>query len=318
MIYVDMTGRCGNQFFQYAFARKLMCLHPDQSLHINFSNVERWRVKTHDDSFSDQLQYFQVMPYTSSSEAQNALQTYGSLKQNHAFRNYQFKRKVANKFKIRRLHDFALHTLNKKNIYREDESQDNIFLPVATDNIFVKGYFENSKYFNDIRDILLYEFTPRQPIPEKNQHLYDMINQRQSVCVSFRKWGEVSEQVAKERDVCGKEYYEKAIETMHQIFPDCVFVVFSNDIEWVKNNFRFKYETVFEDGTDEIWEKMRLMYSCKHFIMSTSTFCWWAQYLCRNPQKKVISPKQWYADVTKVCYLLQSEWTKISTEENNG
>lgn len=311
MIYVDMTGRCGNQFFQYAFARKLMLLNPSQPLHINFYNVERWRKKLNDDTFSDQLQYFNVLPYSSALTQEDAVTKYGSVKQRKAFKNYQLKRKIANKFKIKSIHKLALHSLNKNSIYREDECKDNILLPAKTENVFIKGYFENPEYFDDIRDILLKEFTPKMPQPEKNTGLYDIINKRESVCISFRRWSEVSDNVAKERDVCSKEYYEKAIEEMHNLFPDCAFVVFSNDIEWVKNNFEFKYETIFEDGTDEIWEKLRLMYSCKHFIMSTSTFCWWAQYLCRNNKKTVIAPNRWTNDDSKPSKLLSDDWIKI-------
>ena len=36
------------------------------------------------------------------------------------------------------------------------------------------------------------------------------------------------------------------------------------------------------------------MYSCKHFIISNSSFSWWAQYLSRNEQKVVVSPNRWY------------------------
>ena len=41
------------------------------------------------------------------------------------------------------------------------------------------------------------------------------------------------------------------------------------------------------------YETLRLMYLCKHFVMSNSSFSWWAQYLSDNPDKIVIAPEYW-------------------------
>lgn len=312
MIYTNVTGRCGNQLFQYAFARKISLITGDKDLSFDFFNVKRWQDKTGDFSFDDQLKHFCVLPYTATFDNKDFFEGFASKKQMAAHKKDMFFCKVFKKLtgSYKKWQQVYEPRLNKLGIYCHENAAT---APLYTKEKekFIKGYFENRAYFDDIKEKLIEEFTPIYPEKEKNKALYDIIRSKNSVCVSFRRWSEVSEEVKKEREVCTKEYYEKAVKKIKELVPDAVFVVFSNDVEWVKDNFDFGDNPVyFEDGTDEIWEKLRMMYSCKHFIMATSTFTWWAQYLCRNENKIVVSPKSWYAG-NKESFLIDKDFIKV-------
>ena len=71
------------------------------------------------------------------------------------------------------------------------------------------------------------------------------------------------------------------------------YIVFSDDVEWCKNNMDFPENTIYENHGNTIYEKLKVMSNCKNFIISNSTFSWWAQFMSNNQNKKVIAPKKW-------------------------
>ena len=69
-----------------------------------------------------------------------------------------------------------------------------------------------------------------------------------------------------------------------------VFYIFSTgarDIEYIKKNYSFKYLVKYINLDNPDYEELRLMTMCKHFILSNSSFSWWAQYLCEYKEKIV-------------------------------
>lgn len=101
-----------------------------------------------------------------------------------------------------------------------------------------------------------------------------------------------------------EDYYKQAM----AVFPNKVFIVFSDDIEWCKKQDTFK-DCIFSEGHSEL-EDMNKMASCEHNIIANSSFSWWAAWLNPNPNKKVLAPKNWFTN-SEMKMNLPTSWIKI-------
>lgn len=88
-------------------------------------------------------------------------------------------------------------------------------------------------------------------------------------------------------DLTQTDYYQKAMAE----FPGRKFLVFSDDINWCKQQRVFE-NCEFSEGRTEL-EDLNLMTHCNGHIIANSTFSWWGAYLGKG---KVVAPKAWYAD----------------------
>ena len=53
MIYLDVVGRCGNQMFQYAFAKKVSILNNNDEITIDFFHVYKEAENRQDVTFKN-------------------------------------------------------------------------------------------------------------------------------------------------------------------------------------------------------------------------------------------------------------------------
>ncbi len=309
-----ISGRLGNQMFQYAFAKAVKIVQGGTGqLVLNFKRV--YQAGNEESGFEDSLKYFNVEPYKT--EKGNLVLKYCSIWQIIVYLAYVASIKL---FHADYSGEHWLSLLRKMGLLyssffdnRYSIYDRHLHSVVRWNCLVCLGKYENPLYFNHIRPILLLDFTPKEVPLSKNRHLYEIIENCNSVCVSVRRGDYLSSKFKKDFFICDEAYFKKAIEIVKQKIDNPVLIFFSDDIDWVKEHVESDLPSYYESGTDPVWEKLRLMYSCKHFIISNSTFSWWAQYLSRNEKKIVISPDRWGNDVrhNNVSYLLSDYFVKV-------
>lgn len=163
------------------------------------------------------------------------------------------------------------------------------------DRAYLVGCWQSEKYFEDIRKEVRRAFTFNTPELSETMKNYERkIKESNSVCVHIRR-GDYLELNDIYGGICTPAYYEKAMKQMEEWYSDCHFFVFTNDVSWVKQNYKQDNLTIVEGNDEDTgYIDMYLITQCKHFILANSSFSWWGCYLSSSQEKKVIAPKQWF------------------------
>nr|WP_297707428.1 alpha-1,2-fucosyltransferase [uncultured Butyrivibrio sp.] len=298
-VHLYIRGNCGNQFFQYAFARYIQ-EKTDAELIINYSKARGKAIFKESDNL---LQDYETVPYKYESNM-----GWGGF----MFRLFKLFRYVFGLTSMKkRTYRFLLRCakiLPPLGIYYFDAAY-YPFPIYKKKNIYVYGYFESPRYFEEIDEKIKKELTPRNAALEQNKDLLDVINNSESVCVTIKR-RDITDPVY-QYDI---SYFYRAIEYLKKELDNPVFVVFSDDVEWCRNNIKVDANLMFETPNNPIWEKIRLMSSCKHFIIHNSTFSWWAQHLSKNKMKKVIAPSKWMQRDDQPIDIYEKGWIYLTPE----
>lgn len=168
----------------------------------------------------------------------------------------------------------------------------------SPDNIYLIGYFQSWKYFDEIRDELIRELQPPDSPEGENREILSKIEACNSVAVHVRRGDYFSiEENRRLFGVYDMGYFHNAIEMISKKIPNPVFFVFSDDIDWVRKNLVSDQKMIYVgNNRNNPAEDLRLMYSCRHDILSNSSFSWWGAWLNQNKDKIVIAPEKWLSD----------------------
>lgn len=165
-------------------------------------------------------------------------------------------------------------------------------------NTLFRGTWQSEKYFDNVSDQIRQLFSFKvNLINDRTKHMLDIIKSKQSpISIHVRRDDYLSSKyVSGFGGICTIEYYNKAVERIKEEVIDPVFYIFSDDINWCRENLKLEQGVFIDWNTGkESWQDMFLMSQCKHNIIANSSFSWWGAWLNSNSEKIVIAPRIWW------------------------
>lgn len=292
MIVLTLGGGLGNQMFQYAFARKLQKLTGDEELKFTGYHLEG---TGNSDRMLFNLNIREGVTFCSPGE-QKKVEQFQEKELNilHYF-------KVLSRY-IKGAAPWYIRQLSKKGFYTTFSLYDEQKYEISNAPVkYVEGAYQTYIYWQDMIPEIRAELKVKKEPSGENRKLIEEMQACESVCVHIRRGDYLAPQFA-HLNVCDEGYYMEAMQRMQEQRPDAVFYIFTNnhkEVEWIKENYHFDgFHVRYVDLDNPDYEELRLMYNCKHFIISNSTYSWWGQFLSDNEDKIVMAPSVWNREMS--------------------
>lgn len=264
MIIVKIMGGLGNQLFTYAFAYALAKERNTQViLDKQIYQTNYLLRKCNLDSFT--IRYSkELIPFSLGH------------------------RKLANKI-YNRLHDFYLKIMYHPEIICEEEQFGIQHIEINQKNLYLKGYWQNYRYFHQYRNDLINEFSLKNP-SDHIKFIADKASKEMPIAMHVRR-GDYK--TFKGGKCLSMSYYRDALAYLKK---ECGYKnpiwIFTDDVDFCRKIFgeekNIFYIAQIEGISDE--EEFYIMTKCTHYIIANSTFSWWAAYLSEAKEKKVVAP----------------------------
>lgn len=187
--------------------------------------------------------------------------------------------KVLRKIKLRILNPL---TITEKDPFELMIFEDKTF----QNNLYLDGYWQNYRYFNNYKEDLQKQFIPnKEELSAETNRLKNEIIENHGIVVHVRRGDYITFKGGSCLDL---SYYKKSIDHIRRFDPTARVYFFSDDINYIKENFNDVDNSFIIPETFTDIESFYLMSQGRHFVISNSTFSWWAAYLSNYQKDSII------------------------------
>lgn len=278
LVVVNIKGGFGNQLFQYATA---LAISIKNNARLKIVLDKQYKLEKFKNEF--RLNYLNINYQLAEKEEIKKLKN--STDKINLFYKILRKLKIPCKFyKSTHINDSDGHKPNSKILNAEAPC-------------YIDGWCVKEIYFSKIKSKLSNIFKYKYELSDYSKKIKLNIINSNSVAIHFRRGDYLN--VSDFFNLLDNDYYKNSIKIMNSLSKKNTFYIFSDDIMWVKSNFKMDINMNFielpeKNSVRKDLEEFFLMKFCKHQIIANSSFSWWAAYLNDNKNKKVIYPKKWY------------------------
>lgn len=146
----------------------------------------------------------------------------------------------------------------------------------------------------------------------RNKSILNEIRNSQAVFIHVRRGDYLSPKyIERFKGCCTLDYYESAIAYVKKKVANPHFFIFSDDLQWTKDNLQVANPTYIDWNTAENSPlDMYLMSECKYAIIANSTFSYWGAML--GTKKEIVTyPARWINPPFSIGDLFPIGWVKI-------
>ena len=194
-----------------------------------------------------------------------------------------------NTFELKSLNELQVQFIDmEQHPYTKTESHyhfDEDLFNNCPDWLSLVGFFQSEKYFLNVRDELLEDFTFKDGLDGIAQDAIKNIENPIALHIrrtDYAKYGH--------HPIQPISYYQEALEHFDK---DRNVIIFSDDPLWCHDEGTFADDRFLISENDHLLD-LAMMRLCSDFIIANSSFSWWGAWMSTNENKKVIAPKNWF------------------------
>jgi hypothetical protein len=181
------------------------------------------------------------------------------------------------------------------------EPLDHLMLEVRdfSGDLLLDGYWQSEAYFSGAQNDVRQDLTLAFEMSPDDLSIRCSMQATGSVSLHVRRGDYVTEASNLAwHGICSLDYYDRALGLIKDRVSQPHLFVFSDDMQWVKDNLGgliVGLPCTYVDHNDEqhAVNDLVLMGSCRHHIIANSSFSWWGAWLNPEPDKIVIRPSTW-------------------------
>ncbi len=278
MIFVDINGNIGDQLFQYATARSLS-IDKNTDFLMDLSYYEE------NNSEKFQLNHFNINI------------------------EKQIDKKEIEKYS-------NVKTINER--IPSENYVEYIKLNVPNENVYLKGKWENEKYFLHNIHYIKNDLKIITPPKDKYEKIINEINLKNDVCVSVMRNETMNSYSIAQEGICTENYYQNSMNLISHKIKNPTFIILTDDKKWVEKyiNTNFSTKIIEFDDLKESFERLQLMTCYENFIIGNDNISWWGAWLSQNKNKTVFAPTPWFNSFTKQ-NVLCPDWIHIKSDRSD-